>query len=220
MAQLTINTQDFRDLYETAHIIQTLLVYNQKDLEFCPLKDYKELLEKYNNLEKKYAECVEDLDSAKKKLNEELARIYSLESQQKNHDQEIIELKSINKQLEDKNKKNEEELSKYKMDIGTSTAPLYLTVNGNMLEHTYIERSAFYIAVKKGEAYEFCYNEEKAAHMKAIESLASIIQPFCIIEGDVSPKEATSIVSRGKGLLTIENEKFVVESKAKIRLVR
>ena len=83
MAQFTIDTQNFRDLYETAHIIQSLLKYNQKELEFCPIKDYEELQEKYNALKMKFAECEEELETAKQKLDDELAKNASLELKQR-----------------------------------------------------------------------------------------------------------------------------------------
>lgn len=221
MAQLTIDTQNYKDLYETMQAIYHILLYNKNDIEFCPIEDFKKLEEKYNALEKEYNTCLGELDSTTKKLNEEIERNLSWKSLQTGYIQEIEELKAKILKLEDNNRKLVEELGKYNINISDSAKEIILLgVEDNSLKLTTIENKAFYFAAKKGSAYEFCYNESKAQHLKAIESYKTILEPFCEIEG-VILSDAKRVESRGIGLLTIdENDCFVVEEKAKVRFVK
>ena len=221
MAQLTIDTQNYKDLYETMQAIYHILLYNKNDVEFCPIEDFKKLEEKYNALEKDYNICFDELDSTNKKLNKEIEKNKTWEPLQANYLQEIENLKVKLLKLEDHNRKLEEELGKYSINILDPVKEIILLgVENNSLKLTTIENKAFYFAAKKGSAYEFCYNESKAQHLKAIESYKTILEPFCEIEGVILP-DAKRVESRGVGLLTIdENDCFVVEEKAKVRLVK
>lgn len=221
MAQLTIDTQNYKDLYETMQAIYHILLYNKNDIEFCPMEDFKKLEEKYNALEKDYNTCFSELDSTNKRLNEEIEKSKSWEPDKARYLQEIEELKAKILELEDNNRKLVEELGKYKINIiDPAKEIILLGIEDNSLKLTTIETKAFYFAAKKGSAYEFCYNESKAQHLKAIESYKTILEPFCEIEG-VMLSDAKRVESRGMGLLTIdENDCFVVEQKAKVRLLK
>ena len=221
MAQLTIDTQDYKDLYETMQTIYHILLYNKNDIEFCPIEDFKKLEEKYNALKINYNTCLEELNSTNKRLNEEIEKNKTWEPLQTDYLQEIEKLKVKLLELEDRNSKLEEELGKYNINISDPAKEIILLgVEDYSLKLTTIENKAFYFAAKKGSAYEFCYNESKAQHLKAIESYKTILEPFCEIEGVILP-DAKRVESRGIGLLTIdENDCFVVEEKAKVRLVK
>ena len=219
MAQLTIDTQDYRDLYETMQAIYNNLKYNKKDLEFCPIDQFNKIEDKYSALEKDYNTCLEELDSIKKKLSAEIEKNRSLETIKANCLQEIEDLKAKYIELEEKYSRNKEELNKYTPDFeDPSVEFLYFCVKDGSLERTVMERNAFYFAVKRDNAYDFWYYEEKASHKKAIECLQTILEPFCEIEGEVAT--ANTVVNRGNGLLAIENEKFVVKRKAKVGLIK
>ena len=117
MAQLTIDTQDYKDLYETMQTIYHILLYNKNDIEFCPIEDFKKLEEKYNALNINYNTCLEELNSTNKKLNEEIEKNKTWEPLQTDYLQEIEKLKVKLLELEDRNSKLEEELGKYNINI-------------------------------------------------------------------------------------------------------
>lgn len=221
MAQLAINTQDYRDLYETMQSIYHILEYNKKDLEFCPIEQYTKLKEKYSEVEKNYRICSEELDSTKKKLKDEIEKNNSWESIKAGYIQEIEELKAKNKEMENNCLKAREELEKYNINLSDpSSETIFLEVIDNALKPTYIENRAFYIGVRRDNVYEFCYNEAKAQHQKAIAAIPTILEPYCDIEG-VMPSDATKVENRGKGILKIdEKDCFIIEKRAKVRLVK
>ena len=117
--------------------------------------------------------------------------------------------------------KGQRRVGKYNINVSDPTSEtIFLEVIDNALKPTTIENRAIYVAVKKGSAYEFCYNEAKAQHQKVIASIPTLIKPYCDIEGLLS-SDATRVENRGKGLLTIdENDSYIVEVRAKVRFVK
>ena len=219
MAQLSINTQDYRDLYETMQSIYQILKYNEKELEFCPLEQFSKLNEDYCALAKDYKTCREELESIKKKLSEEIAKNNSWEQIKAGYLQQIEELKAKNLELENNCLKASEELGKYNI-LDPTSETIFLEVIDNALKPTTIENRAIYVAVKKGNAYEFCYNEAKAQHQKVLASISIFLKPYCDIEG-LMPSDATRVENRGKGFLTIdENDSYIIKERAKVRLVK
>lgn len=221
MAQLTLDTLNPQDVADTMSALQTIIVRNNLEKNFCPIQEYNLVKEKLDSLTMKYNQQVEKLNSYKENIETETKKKELLESQLSNLQSEFSELtQKFNGQSEEL-KKCLERLDNYTIDYkpaGSQTEYIYFDVENGVLKET-TQKSAYYKAIKKGNVFEFQYNEDKAPHMKAINGYQSILEPFCEIESKNIPI-SNFVENRGKGILSLEDGNLVVTEKARVRILR
>jgi len=185
---------------------------------FCMYKDYKVLKEEKESLLLEKDLIEQERDKFKKELEAERQKTESLESDISSLNNKLQELNGSYKEILDKYNKCKEELDRVKLDNNFSTDEFkYFKVKGDKLEEV-IDRSENYIAVKKEDSYEFHFNVENAAHLKAIQNRKELLDPFCEIEGEAAPNP-NCVVNKGKGRFSIINGVFKMEEKALISLI-
>lgn len=185
---------------------------------FCMYKDYQVLKEEKESLllEKKLIE--QEREKFKEELEAERLKTGSLESDISALNNKLQELNESYKEISDNYNKCKEELDRVKLDNNYSPDEFkYFKVDGNKLDEV-IDRSEYFIAVKKEDYYEYLFNVENAAHLKAIQNRKELLDPFCEIEGEAAPNP-NCIVNKGKGRFSIINGVFKIEEKAIISLI-
>ncbi len=221
MAQITLDTLNPQDVADAMSALQSIIVRNNLEQNFCPIQEYNHVKGQLDNLTMKYQQQVEELKKNKENIETETKKRESLESR-------LLELQSQFSGLSQKYESQSEELKKcyerldsYTIDYkpsGSQTVYIFFDVENGVLKET-TQKSAFYKAIKNGNVFEFVYNDEKAPHMKAINGRQSIILPFCEIESQI-PQFSNYVENRGKGILALEDGNLVVKRKARVRIFR
>ena len=221
MAQITLDTLNPQDVADAMSALQSIIVRNNLEKLFCPIQEYNLVKDKLDSLTTKCQQQVEELNKNKEIIETETKEKESLKSQLSNLQSQFSELTQKFKSQSDELKKSLERLDSYTIDYkpaGYQTEYIYFDVENGVMKET-TQKSAYYKAVKKGNVFEFQYNEEKAHHMKAINGKESILEPFCEIESQI-PQFANFVENRGKGILSLEDGILVVTKKSCVRILR
>ena len=221
MAQITLDTLNPQDVADAMYALQAIIVRNNFEKNFCPIQEYNLVKGKLDNLTMLYQQQDDELNKNKKIIETETKKRESLESQLLDLQSQFSELSQKYESQSEELKKSYERLDNYTIDYrpaGSQTEYIYFDVENGKLKET-TQKSAFYKAVKNGDAFEFVYNEEKAYHMKSISGYQSVLEPFCEVESQI-PQFPNYVENRGKGILSFEDGNLVVTKKARVRILR
>lgn len=221
MAQITLDTLNPQDIADVMSSLQSIIVRNNLEKIFCPIQEYNYVKDKLDSLTTKCQQQAEELNKDKEIIETDTKKIESLETQLQDLQSQYSELSQKYEIQSEEMKKCREKLDSYTIDYkpaGSNTEFVYFDVENGMLKET-AQKSAYYKAIKNGNVFEFQYNEEKAPHMKSINSCRSILEPFCEIESQI-PQYPNFVENRGKGILSLEDGNLVVKEKARVRIIR
>lgn len=213
MAQITVDTLNKQDRDDVIQALHSIAMRNNEEPLFYPSSLYLDSKNKCLSLSEELDRYKKENETLKKEVEFEKELVKELQIDKNNLNNRIKELELTNQDLSS-------EISKYKekiIGIDLKSEYLYFKPQGNDLAQT-MQNSATYIAVKKGDYYDFQFNEEKTEHKKAISSKESILLPFCDIESN-SASDGFYVENRGVGCFSIINGVFKLEKKAVVAII-
>lgn len=213
MAQITVDTLNKQDRDDVIQALHSIALRNKEEPLFYPSSVLQESKEKCRSLTEELELYKEENETLKDELKKEKSNVEKLRSQNSSLSERIKELEFANQVLTAENTKYKEKI----IGVDLKSDCLYFKPQGNDLAQT-MQNSATYIAVKKGDYYDFHFNEDKTEHRKAIFSKESILMPFCDIESD-SASDGNYVENRGVGCFSIINGVFKLEKKAMVAII-
>lgn len=220
MAQITLDTLNPQDVADTMSALQSIIVRNNLEKNFCPIQEYNFVKDQLDSLTLKCQQQIDELNIDKEIIEAETKKRESLEAQLLDLQSQYSELSKKYESQSEEMKKCYERLDSYTIDYkpaGSQTEYIFFDVDNGVLKET-TQKSAYYKAIKNGNEFKFEYNEEKAPHMKSINSCQSILEPFCKIESQ--SQFPNYVENRGIGILSLEDGNLVVKRKACVRILR
>ena len=213
MAQITVDTLNKQDRDDVIQALHSIALRNNEEPLFCPISLLQERKEKCRSLTEELDFYKEENETLKDELKEEKTNVEKLRSENSSLSERIKELELANQVLTAENTKYKEKI----IGVDLKSDCLFFKTQGDILEQT-TQNSAAYIAKKNDDYYDFYFNEEKAAHQRAISFKESILLPFCDIESD-SASDGNYVVNRGPGCFSLINGVFKLEKKARIAII-
>lgn len=213
MAQITVDTLNKQDRDDVIQALHSIAVRNNEELLFCPSSLLQDSKEKCRLLSEELDRLKKENETLKKELEFEKELVKELQTEKGNLSDRVKELELANQNLSAENTKYKEKI----IGVDLKSDCLFFKTQGDILEQT-TQNSAPYIAKKNDDYYDFYFNEEKAAHQKAISSKESILLPFCDIESD-SASDGNYVENRGPGCFSLINGVFKLEKKARIAII-
>ena len=213
MAQITVDTLNKQDRDDVIQALHSIALRNNEEPLFYPKSVLQESREKCRSLNEELELYKEENETLKDELKEEKSNVEKLRSENSSLSERIKELELANQVLTAENTKYKEKI----IGVDLKSDCLFFKTQGDILEQT-TQNSAAYIAKKNDDYYDFYFNEEKAAHQRAISIKESILLPFCDIESD-SASDGNYVVNRGPGCFSLINGVFKLEKKARIAII-
>lgn len=213
MAQITVDTLNKQDRDDVIQALHSIALRNKEEPLFWPNSVLQESKDKCRSLTEELDYYKEENKTLKNELKDKISIVEKLHSENSSLSERIKELELANQDLTSENIKYKEKI----FGVDLKSDYLYFKPLGNYLAQT-MQNSATYIAVKKGDYYDFYYNEDKAAHQKAISFKDSILLPFCDIESDSAP-DGNYVENKEPGCFSLINGVFKLEKKARIAII-